>query len=182
MRGTIHFFPVHLLLFLSLIYYWTWQRPKRSVPNKARYESTLTTPSGGCKRETKPSGWPSTANTSGKKQDETKIRAKLRMSEWMYCTFFVLAFFSKVSDSGFFLGCSVALEKRSSNSLVLMMFGSSREPHSVLLLGKQVKALVCARFDHILTHTVTGCKRFDHSPDGRLVSPRAASKHRGYLS
>lgn len=49
-------------------------------------------------------------------------------------TFFALAFFSYVSDRGFFFGCSVALEKRSSNSLVLTMFGSFKEPHSVLLL------------------------------------------------
>lgn len=42
-----------------------------------------------------------------------------------------------MSERGFFFGCSVALEKRSSNSLALMMFGSSREPHRVLLLEKR---------------------------------------------
>lgn len=54
-------------------------------------------------------------------------------------TFFALAFFSYVSDRGFFFGCSVALEKKSSNSLVLTMFGSFKEPHSVLLLQNRKK-------------------------------------------
>lgn len=54
--------------------------------------------------------------------------------KWSPSTFFALAFFSYVSDRGFFNGWDMALEKRSSNSFGSMMFGSSRDPHKVLFL------------------------------------------------
>uniref|UniRef100_A0A8C1WXK9 Uncharacterized protein n=1 Tax=Cyprinus carpio TaxID=7962 RepID=A0A8C1WXK9_CYPCA len=64
-----------------------------------------------------------------------KIIPLLRDSELMISpTFLALFFFSYVSDSGFFLGWTVALENRSSNSLVFMISGSSSELQSVLLL------------------------------------------------
>lgn len=65
--------------------------------------------------------------------DEKKIALKKN-----HCvTFFALAFFSYASESGFFLACVVVLAKRSSNSLALTIFSSSKMFHSVLLLQER---------------------------------------------
>lgn len=80
-----------------------------------------------------------------KQQEPTQYNSSSMGREenvWVKPTFLVLAFFSKVSERGFFFGCRVALENRSSNSLVSAMSGSSREPHSVLLLETRHRLLV----------------------------------------
>lgn len=72
-----------------------------------------------------------------------------------------------MSDRGFFFGCSVALEKRSSNSLALMMFGSSREPHRVLLLEKKKKKKISIgeSFQDVGTGICASKQRLDGAKD-----------------